>query len=63
LGVELSAKLLFSNVIGFYIAFTECVSVCENIYKCYPGAFPIWLTAILTDGKNYLDKLGDESDD
>lgn len=63
IGFELSAKPLFSSVVGFYIAFTECVSVCENIYKCYPGAFPKWLTKILTDGKKYLDDLGDENND
>ena len=63
LGFEMSAKLLFSSAIGFYISFTECVSVCENIFKCYPGAFPKWLTKILTDGKKYLDDLGDENND
>ena len=63
LGFEMSAKLLFSSVIGFYITFTECVSVCENILKCYPGTLPKWLTKILTDGKEYLDDLGDENND
>lgn len=63
LGVELSSKLMFSSAIGFYITFTECVSVCENIFKCYPNAFPKWLTKILTDGKEYLDKLGDDGND
>lgn len=63
LGLELSTRLLFSSVIGFYIAFTECVSVCENIYRCYPGAFPKWLARILTEGKKYLEDLGDGKND
>ena len=33
LDFEMSARLLFSSAIGLYIAFTECVSVCENIFK------------------------------
>jgi hypothetical protein len=63
LGFEMPAILLFSSAIGFYIAFTECVSVCENIFKCCPGAFPKWLTKILTNGKKYLDDLGDKNND
>ena len=59
IGFTVNAKLMFSSVIAFYIAFTECVSVCENIYRCNPDAFPKWITKILTEGKTQLDKLHD----
>lgn len=54
------SHLLFSSVIAFYIVFTECVSVCENFYRCCPDAFPKWILKTLTVGKEQLDKLGDK---
>lgn len=57
LGFTLDIKLMFSSVIAFYIAFCECVSVCENIFRCNPSAFPKWIVEILTDGKKHLDTL------
>lgn len=55
MGIELGISLLFSNVIGFYIAFCECISICENIYRCCPDSFPHWIVKILTKGKERLD--------
>lgn len=60
IGLDFTVRLMFSNVITFYIAFTECVSVCENIFRCNPDAFPKWITKILTEGKNKLDTLNGE---
>lgn len=57
IGFEVSAKLLFSSIIAFYIVFTECVSVCENIFKCNPNAFPNWIIKLLTDGIKHLDNI------
>lgn len=51
--------LMFSSVIGFYIIFTECISVCENFYKISPHSFPKWIIKLLTVGKEQLDKLGE----
>ncbi len=53
------SHLLFSNIIGFYIIFTEAVSVCENFYKCNPNSFPKWIVVFLSAGKEQLDKLGE----
>ncbi len=53
------SHLLFSSIIGFYIIFTECISVCENFYKISPNSFPKWIIRLLTVGKEQLDKLGD----
>ncbi len=53
------SHLLFSNIMGFYIIFTEAVSVCENFYKCNPDSFPPWIVRLLSAGKEQLDKLGD----
>lgn len=55
-GFSADIKLMFSSVIAFYIAFCECVSVCENIFRCNPDAFPKWIAKILTDGKNHFEK-------
>lgn len=63
MGLELGITLLFSNVIGFYIAFTECVSICENIYCCYPDAFPHWIVKVLANGKKQLESLGGDNFD
>ncbi len=51
--------LLFSSIIGFYIIFTECISVCENFYKISPHSFPKWIINLLTVGKEQLVKLGE----
>ena len=58
LSVTIPQTVVFSSVIAFYIAFGECVSVCENLYKCNPDAFPKWIAAILSDSKNAIDKGG-----
>ena len=63
IGFDVNIKLMFSSVIGFYIAFTECISVCENIYRCAPSAFPTWIAKILTEGKTKLESMGGDSDD
>ena len=67
LGLNVAANLMFSSIIAFYIVFTECVSVCENIFKCNPNAFPKWIINILTDGIKHIDdinnKKGDENND
>ncbi len=62
LGFTVDLKLMFSNVIAFYIAFCECISVCENIFRCNPDAFPKWITKVLTDGKEHLDNMKGEND-
>ncbi len=56
IGFKTGNQLLFSNIIAFYIVFTECVSVCENIYKCNPDAFPKSIAKILTEGIKYLEE-------
>ncbi len=55
LSIAIPQTVVFSSVIAFYIAFGECVSVCENLYRCNPDAFPKWISAILTEGKNAID--------
>ena len=62
IGFDINAKLMFSSIITFYIAFTECVSVCENIYRCNPDAFPRWIVKVLTEGKDKLEHLNDKTD-
>ncbi len=62
IGFEVTAKLLFSSIIAFYIVFTECVSVCENIFKCNPNAFPKWIIKILTDGIKHIDNINKKGD-
>lgn len=62
LGFDMGATVMFSSIIAFYIAFGECVSVCENLYKCNPSAFPKWITSVLTDGINALNKRGDKEE-
>lgn len=59
IGLDISAKLMFSSIIAFYIVFTECVSVCENIYRCNPNAFPKWIVKVLSEGKDKLEHLND----
>lgn len=59
IGLELEPGILFSSVVAFYIAFCECVSVCENIYRANPDALPSFLKKLLTDAKHKLEK-GDE---
>lgn len=60
IGIKLAiGELLFSSVIGFYIIFTEAISVCENFYKCSPGSFPEWIIKLLSSGKEHIDKLGE----
>ena len=54
------SHLLFSGIMGFYIIFTEAVSVCENFYECNPNSFPKWLVKFLSAGKEQLDRLGEE---
>ncbi len=61
-GFAVDVNLLFSSVIAFYIAFTECVSVCENIFRCNPEAFPKWITKLLTEGKEHLDNINNKSE-
>lgn len=56
LSVSIPQTVVFSSVIAFYIAFGECVSVCENLYRCNPDAFPKWISAILSEGKNAIGK-------
>lgn len=63
IGLDVSAKLMFSSIIAFYIAFTECVSVCENIYRCNPSAFPKWIVKLLTEGKEKMEHLNDKKEE
>lgn len=60
LGIDMGATVMFSSVIAFYIAFGECVSVCENLYKCNPDALPKWVVKLLTDGIDALNKKGEQ---
>ena len=60
IGFEVTENLLFSTVIAFYIAFSECVSVCENIFRCNPDAFPEWIVKLLSDGVKHIEKKGDK---
>ena len=62
LGFEMGKNLTFSTVIAFYIAFSECVSVCENIFRCNPDAFPEWIVRLLTDGIKHIEKKGDDDE-
>lgn len=57
IGFEINSELLFSSIIAFYIVFTECVSICENIFKCNPNAFPKWIVSLLSDGIKHLDEI------
>ena len=57
IGFEVTSKLLFSSIIAFYIVFTECVSICENLFKCNPNAFPKWIVTLLTDGISHLNNI------
>lgn len=57
IGFEFNTKLLFSSIIAFYICFTECVSICENIFKCNPNAFPKWIVKLLSDGIKHLEDI------
>ncbi len=59
LGFDIGTTVVFSSVIAFYIAFGECVSVCENLYRCNPAAFPKWISRILTDGIDAINKKGE----
>lgn len=61
IGFEMTQSLLFSTVIAFYIAFSECVSVCENIFRCNPDAFPKWIVRLLTDGIKHIEKKGEHN--
>lgn len=64
IGFDISTNLMFSSIIAFYITFTECVSVCENIYRCNPDSFPKWIVKVLTEGKEKLEHINDsESED
>ena len=60
LGIDMGATIMFSGVIAFYIAFGECVSVCENLYRCNPNVLPGWVARILTDATDSLNKKGDK---
>ncbi len=60
LSIDMGATIMFSSIIAFYIAFGECVSVCENLYKCNPDVLPKWVTKILTDATDSLNKRGDK---
>lgn len=63
IGFEVTAKLLFSSIIAFYIVFTECVSVCENLFKCNPNALPKWIVSLLTDGITHINKMNKKDDE
>ncbi len=63
LGLNVATNLMFSSIIAFYIVFTECVSVCENLFKCNPKAFPKWIVKVLTDGVSHLDKIEKKGDE
>lgn len=63
IGFTIAPTLAFSSIIAFYIVFTECVSVCENIFKCNPNAFPKWIVKILSDGIKHLDDKVDIDND
>lgn len=61
IGFDFKTKLLFSSIIAFYICFTECVSICENIFKCNPNAFPKWIVNILSDGIKHLNEMNNNT--
>ena len=63
LGLNVATNLMFSSIIAFYIVFTECVSVCENIFKCNPNAFPKWIINILTDSIKHIDDINNKKGD
>lgn len=63
IGITIASQLLFSSIIAFYIVFTECVSIAENIYKCDPVHFPKWISKILEEGKKQIEKIGKGDDD
>ena len=58
LSITIPQTVVFSSVIAFYIAFGECISVCENLFRCNPDAFPKWIAAILSESKNVIGKKG-----
>lgn len=59
LSVNIPQTVVFSSVIAFYIAFGECISVCENLYRCNPDVFPKWIASVLSDSKNAIAKAGE----
>lgn len=59
-GADIDTGVMFSGVVAFYIAFCECVSVCENIYRCNPSAFPKWIADMLSESADKLDRRDDE---
>ena len=46
----------FSLIIGFYIIFNECISICENLYKCNEKTVPKWIVNLLKIASEKLDK-------
>ena len=55
IGVEMPFSTHFSLIIGFYIIFNECISICENLYQCNEKAVPKWVVDFLKITKDKLD--------
>lgn len=56
LNIEIPFTTPFSLVIGFYIIFNECISICENLYKCNEKTVPKWIINLLKIASEKLDK-------
>ena len=58
LSITLPPNALFGMIFGCYIVLNECISICENLYKCNPGILPTWVLNMLTGAKEEIEKKG-----
>jgi hypothetical protein len=60
IGLTLPDMLIFSAVICVYIVLCECISVCENLYRCSENILPKWVVKLLGLAKDQIDNMGEQ---
>jgi toxin secretion/phage lysis holin len=60
--VELPFQSPFGMMIGVYIIFNECISICENLYHINPKIMPKFIIKLLEEAQSKLESQTTPSD-
>ena len=60
--IDLGNTALFGMIIGCYIVINESISICENLYQINPAILPKWISKLLINAKEQIDKKDNKNE-
>lgn len=63
LNLSIKPTALFGMIFGCYIVINECISILENINKANPNILPSWVSRLLINVKDQIDKKGESENE